>query len=278
MELGIFAKTFSRPTLEAALDAVVATGLPAMQFNLSLLGGPSLPPEVSAEEAGRVRTAVAARGLRMSAVSGTYNMAHPDAGERDDGRRRLAALIAAAPALGTSVVTLCTGTRDRDDMWRAHPDNTTPGAWRDMMASLGAALEVAEEHGVTLGFEPEHNNVVASAMDGRRLLDEARSLHLKVVIDAANLLTSTAAAEQCRVLVEAFELLGDELVLAHAKDVRADGTVVAAGQGDLDYELYVSQLEQAGFDGDLVLHGLGEDEVAAGVAHVRAALRHRGAA
>jgi sugar phosphate isomerase/epimerase len=53
---------------------------------------------------------------------------------------------------------------------------------------------------------------------------------------------------------------------------------VAAGQGDLDYELYVSQLDQAGFDGDLVLHGLGEDEVAAGVAHVRAALRHRGAA
>jgi sugar phosphate isomerase/epimerase len=108
MELGIFAKTFSRPTLEAALDAVVATGLPAMQFNLSLLGGPSLPPEVSAEEAGRVRTAVTARGLRMSAVSGTYNMAHPDAGERDDGGAGSRADRRRARRSGTSVVPLCT--------------------------------------------------------------------------------------------------------------------------------------------------------------------------
>ena len=40
---------------------------------------------------------------------------------------------------------------------------------------------------MTLAFEPEHNNVVADATAGRRLLDELRSARLRVVIDAANL-------------------------------------------------------------------------------------------
>jgi sugar phosphate isomerase/epimerase len=272
MELGIFARTFSRPTAEAALDAVAAAGLKSLQFNLALLGGPSLPPDGGAGLAERVRAAVAERGLRMAAVSGTYNMAHPDPARREDGGRRLAALIAAAPALGTPVVTLCTGTRDPDDMWRRHPDNATPAAWRDMLASVAAALEVAEAHGVTLAFEPEHGNVVDGARAGRRLLDEAASARLRVVIDAANLVTSTARAAQRRVLEEAFELLGGELALAHAKDVREDRTVVAAGTGALDYELYLALLERAGFEGDLVLHGLAEEEVAGSVAFLRAAL------
>ena len=73
------------------------------------------------------------------------------------------------------MVTLCTGTRDPDDMWRAHPDNATPGAWRDSVEQIAAALAVAEAHGVTLAFEPEHNNVVRDAPAGRRLLDELRS-------------------------------------------------------------------------------------------------------
>ena len=62
------------------------------------------------------------------------------------------------------------------------------------------------------------------------------------------------------------------MVLAHAKDVRPDGTIVAAGRGAVDYPAYVAGLRAAGFEGPLVLHGLAEDEVDAAVAHVRAAL------
>jgi sugar phosphate isomerase/epimerase len=264
IELGIFAKTFPRPTLGESLDAVEATGLRAIQFNLGLTGGPSLPDAaIPAEE---IRAAVAARGLAMAAVSGTYNMAHPSAAVRDDGRRRLAALIAAAPGLGTRVVTLCTGTRDPDDMWRAHPDNATPEAWRDSVDSLTAALEVAERHGVVLGIEPEHANVAVDARAARALLDELRSPNLKIVIDAANLVSDVDRQDDT--LREAFELLGDDLVLAHAKDVTADGTIVAAGHGGLDYPLYIHLLRTAGYDGPLVMHGLAEEQVAASAHHL----------
>lgn len=269
MRLGIFARTFARDSLAETLDAVVASGLRTIQFNMALTGGPSLPGEISADLAAHVREEVARRGLVVAAVSGTYNMAHPDPAVRADGARRLEILIAAAPAVGTSVVTLCTGSRDPGDMWRRHPDNATPEAWRDMRASLAPALEVAERRGVTLAFEPEHNNVVDSAAAGRRLLDEVGSPRLKVVIDAANLFSGGDLDGQADVLGEAFDLLGDHLVLAHAKDVRADGTIVAAGRGDLDYDLYLRLLAQAGGSVPVVLHGLAEDEVPGSVAFLR---------
>jgi len=266
MDIGIFARTFSRPDLAATLDAVVDSGLATMQFNLALAGGESMPA---------IREQTERRGLTMAAVSGTYNMAHPDAGVRADGRRRLRELIAAAPALGTRVVTLCTGSRDAGDMWRRHPDNGTPEAWRDMLESLEAALTVAEAHAVTLAFEPEHNNVVDTAAAGRWLLDEVRSSRLKVVIDAANLFAGGDLDRQPEILGEAFDLLGDDLVLAHAKDVRNDGTIVAAGHGDLDYDRYLALLSEAGDDVPLILHGLSEDEVPGCVAFLGESLARR---
>jgi sugar phosphate isomerase/epimerase len=271
MELGIFARTFSRPGLEETLDAVGDSGPRTMQFNMALAGGPSLPDSIPHDLAARIRRAVAERGLRMAAVSGTYNMAHPDPGARADGRARLAELIAAAAGLGTGVVTLCTGTRDATDMWRGHPDNRSPEAWGDMVASVQAALEVAEANGVTLAFEPEHNNVVSSAAAGRRLLDEIRSPHLRVVMDAANLLEAGDLGRQGEILRDAFELLGADIVLAHAKDVRADGAIVAAGRGELAHELYLALLGEAARDVPLILHGLAEDEVPGSLAFLRAA-------
>ena len=123
----------------------------------------------------------------MAAVSGTFNMIHPDPAQRADGLRRLAVLAAACGALGTRLITLCTGTRDPEDMWRRHPANDTPDAWRDLLASLEVALAAAERHDVFLGVEPEVANVIDSAAKARRLLDELRSPRLKIVMDPANL-------------------------------------------------------------------------------------------
>lgn len=261
--IGIFAKTFPRPTLEATLDAVAATGLSTMQFNLALTGGPSLPERIPDALAAHVREQSAARGLTIAAVSGTYNMAHADPAVRADGLRRLNVLIASARALGTSIVTLCTGTRDSEDQWRRHPDNATPAAWEDMLRSLTAALDHARAHNVTLAFEPEHANVVDSAAAGARLLEALPDL--RVIIDPANLFAGPDLDRQGAVLTEAFDLLGDQIVLAHAKDVRRDGSIVAAGQGELDYRRYRALLEPRV---PLILHGLREDEVPGAIAAI----------
>jgi sugar phosphate isomerase/epimerase len=271
MQLGIFAKIFVRPTLEGVLDAVRDHGLQTVQFNMSCAGVGSLPDRIDPDLCDRIREAVAARGLTMASVSGTYNMAHPDAGERQLGLRRLGVLAGACERLGTSVISLCTGTRDPHNKWRYHPDNSTPEAWRDMVASMASALQIAEAHQITLAIEPEVSNIVDSALKARRLLDEMGSPRLKIVIDAANLFPAGTLPHQREILEEAFALVGEQIIMAHAKDLSHDGEAgqEAAGTGLLDYDIYVSLLRGVGFDGPLILHSLAESQVAQAVGFLR---------
>ena len=48
MQLGIFAKTFDRPDVDACLQAVADAGIPATQFNLSVVGLPTIPDDPGA--------------------------------------------------------------------------------------------------------------------------------------------------------------------------------------------------------------------------------------
>jgi sugar phosphate isomerase/epimerase len=274
MEIGIFAKTFARRRLEWTLDAVRAHGLRWVQFNMACTGLPPMPERIEPTLCDRIRKALAARGLRMAAVSGTFNMIHPDVEQRRVGLGRLRVLAGACHDMGTSVITLCTGTRDADDMWRRHPDNDTADAWNDLLVALRAALEIAEATGVTLAFEPEVANVVDSAVKGRRLLGEMASPRLKVVMDAANLFHFGELPRMREVLDEAFTLLGKDIVLAHAKDLSRDGEAghEAAGKGLLDYDHYLALLRGVGYDGPLILHGLAEAQVDDCVAFLRSKL------
>ena len=84
---------------------------------------------------------------------------------------------------------------------------------------MRAAVEIADRHEVTLAFEPERNNVVNSVARARMLLDEIGSPWLKVVIDPGEpdpCRTTVRSMEE--ILDEAFDWLGPDIVLAHAKN------------------------------------------------------------
>lgn len=263
MQIGILSKVFVRPTPEAVFDAVAAAGLECIQFNPESAGLAPMPDEIPAELAERIRYAAAARRITIASVQGTFNMSHPDAEFRRQGLRRLRAIASACGQLGTSVIAICIGTRDREDMWCYHSDNDSPEAWRDMLDCLGEAVEIARQAGVTLAFEPEVTNVVDSAQKARRLLDEIRSPYLKVTMDAANLFHAGELCRMSEVLDNAFALVGQDIILAHAKDLSHDGEAghEAAGHGLLDYDRYLSLLRACGFNGPLLLHGLAESQV-----------------
>jgi len=192
---------------------------------------------------------------------------------RDAGLRRLGQLAGACTLLGTNIITLCTGTRDPDDMWRGHPANSRPDAWADLLRAMEQALVIAEEHDLWLAVEPETANVVDAPAKARRLLDELRSPRLKIIIDPANLFHVEDLPHQRAVLDAAFDLLGPDIVLAHAKDVRVvDGAVhhVAAGTGVLDYPHYLGLLRHLPVP--LIVHGLAEAEVERSLAFLSEAL------
>ena len=275
MQLGIFAKTFIRPTLEETLDAVVAHGLDCIQFNFACAGLESLPESIDPVLAKRIGDAVRKRSIRMAAVSGTFNMIHPDRKRRAEGFRRLEVIAANCQTISTSLITLCTGTRDPEDMWRAHPENDSPGAWRALLTGMRRALEIAERYNVLLGVEPELGNVVNSAFKARQLLDKMKNPRLKIVMDGANLLRASQLARGGIIWQAAFGLLGSDIIMAHAKDLSADGSFVAAGKGALDYDFYIHLLRSVKFTGPLILHGLSETEVDGSTRLLRAKLNNK---
>ncbi len=260
MRLGIFAKTFAGDDPAAVMRAAKAAGYDAVQYNMACSGLSPMPDVLLPADAAAVATAATTAGVVIAAVSGTYNMIHPDPSVRAAGLRRLGVLIAAAGAMGTGMVTLCTGTRDPDDQWRAHPDNASPEAWRDLLDEMGKACALAEAHGVRLGIEPELANVVSSARRARDLIDALQSPAPAIVLDPANLFEITPLPAQRDLVARAVDLLADRIMMAHAKDRDASGGFAAAGQGVVDFPHFLTRLRAAGFDGDLVTHGLSEGE------------------
>ena len=247
--------------MEETLDAVVGLGLTHVQFNMACAGVPTLPERFDPELCERISGAFAARGLTMAAVSGTFNMIHPDMSVRRAGLDGLHPLALSCAVMGAPIITICTGTRDREDLWRHHPDNVRTDAWRDLLGTLRQAIIIAESYGIMLAFEPEVGNVVSSARRARRLLDEVGSAHLKVVIDPANLVVEGERPRMREVLEEAFELLGPEIVLAHAKEFSAE-----AGY---DLDQYLGLLRGAEYEGAIVMHGVKEEEAEEKLGYLR---------
>lgn len=276
MKLGIFAKTFPGTDPKTVLRATREAGFSAAQYNMACSGLAAMPDAISEDEARAVREAGLAAGVEIVALSGTYNMIHPDRAVREAGHRRLETLAARAAAMGTRLVTLCTGTRDLHDQWREHPGNHEPDAWRDLLEAMAVAVAIAERHDVDLGIEPELANVVDGAAKARRLVDEIASPRLKIVLDPANLFETAPLEEQRRLVSEAVDLLGDRIAMGHAKDRTAAGGFTTAGQGVLDYPHYLARLKEIGFAGSLVTHGLCADEAPGVSAFLRRALGEAG--
>jgi sugar phosphate isomerase/epimerase len=283
--LGIFAKTFTRHSFPEVLEAVTAHGLRCIQFNFACVGLPSMPEVIAPEIIEQVRRACDARAVEIAGVSGTFNMAHPDAARRADGLRRLEVLAPAAQQLGCNFVSLCTGTRDPEDMWREHPENNSPEAWRDLLRSMETAIAIAERYDVVLGVEPEIGNVVSSAAKARRLLDELRAPRVKIIIDPANLFRREEISTELNVhssgrdvrapmrrrIAETFELLHGDIHMAHAKELALDGSLggLPPGRGVIDWEFYSARLQEMRFSGALILHGLPEESVGEAVEFLR---------
>lgn len=277
IRVGIFARTFNGPNLDAVLDAVVRHGVDVVQFNLSCAGLATVPETLEPDECDQIRAAFSTRRLEMVAISGTYNTVDADRSRRESMTIRAIQLIRSAPKLGTHMVTLCSGSRDPLDMWRAHEDNNSAESWRDLLQTLEQLLPVAEASGVTLGIEPEGGNVINSAKKARKLLDDIRSPAVRIILDGANLWNHFSPISLEDTLREAFELIGAEVALVHAKEIRtaAHGTLNSIGSGRMNWNMYFDLIKSIRFNGPIVIHNVAPTQVDESLRLIRAKLAER---
>ena len=264
METGVFSKTYETADLEETCRRMKAHGIRHTQLNLSNAGLDTLPEDIRDEDLLRIRSVLDAYGMKADAITGTFNMIDPDEDRRRAGCRQFAVQCRIARELGIPVVTLCTGSKHPKSKWTWHDDNLKDSSMDDLMRSTEAILACAQENGVTLGVETEASNIINTPERARQYLDRVGSEHLKIIMDGANLFHPEQVPDMDSVLVQAFELLGRDIVLAHAKDFAVSGNSLvftAVGQGVLDYDLYLRLLEESSYAGALIMHGLTEEQV-----------------
>jgi sugar phosphate isomerase/epimerase len=264
MYAAIFSRTYGMKNVAEVIAAAAIDGYEGIQANLSSAGLASLPDTLPPGVAVQFAQEAGARGIRLAALSGTYNMAHPDGKVRKASRVGFKNVVSAAREMGAPVVSLCTGSRDPHSMWKFHPENDSDEAWKDLRSELEFALRVAQEAGIRLAIEPEPANVIHDARAAKRILNEMASSHLGILLDAANLLTPETLSRQHAVIDEATGLLGGALLLAHAKDIDASGQVVATGEGEVNLMAFTKALRRAGYDDAVIAHGFAAEK--AGVA------------
>jgi sugar phosphate isomerase/epimerase len=287
MNIGIATTDFTTRGADALFGTIAAMGFASAQFAFASItesdfipdGRIEIPPVIPPSLIAVIQKAAARHGITIPACNGTFNMSHPDAEVRHEGLRRFEGFAAAVRALGAGIVSLCSGTRNREHLWRFHPESQTAGAWEDMLDSMRRAVEIAERNGLTLAVETEYSNVVDTAAKARRMMDAVGSPRLKMVMDCANLFHPGQAHRDkvSGVLEDAFALIGKDAVIAHGKDIAAsDGiSFCPTGEGIVDFPLFALLLKQYGFAGDMILHGIyDEGKMPAGLAIVQKAMRY----
>ena len=82
-------------------------------------------------------------------------------------------------------------------------------------------------------------------------------------MDGANIFNYGELARMHSILDQAFDLLGSDIVLAHAKDLDRGGGAGnrPAGKGILDYDYYINWLREVEYNGHILLHSLKESEI-----------------
>lgn len=268
MKLGVFAKTYDRKSIEATLDAVKADGLSSVQLKMTQVGLPTLPDAVPSSTLDRIRRATESRGIEITAISATYNMAHPDPAVRKQGLHRLEVLARAARRLDVPYLTLCSGTRNLDDIWAYHPDNVTFEAWNEMTDSMMKATQIAEATGVRMGIEPEPGNIIQTAEMARGVIADTGSDAMGAILDPANIVDSSTVRNPTDLLEEAISFLAEVLFMVHGKDTSGHGHVRAPGRGIIPWQTLLPRLDAFGFDGPVLMHGFDEADVPGAVAYL----------
>jgi sugar phosphate isomerase/epimerase len=209
----------------------------------------TLAPSVEEASAGRrreIRQAAAKAGVKVVGLHwllvsppGLY-INHPDAAVRDRTREYFHALIRFCGDLGGQVMIV--GSPKQRSVQEGWDRGET---WKRTREFFEACLPLAEERGVYLCIEPlspEQTNLITTAAEARRLVDEIGHPHFQTMVDVCSGSTEEIAVAQL------LRDSGPHLYHVHVNDANKRGP--GCGQTDfvdilrtltqLDYQRYVS--------------------------------------
>jgi len=277
--LGISANIYGRMPLEEAAQRIKADGFRSVlsTFQFADVKFNPLEPDWSAAE--KITGTLQKHDIAVGALYGYYNVIDPDPARRQQGEARMECLMQNWKRFGCNLISTETGTRNPKSQWLDSPENDTEEAYVECRKSLERWARLGEKTGAVLSIEGYFRNVIGTIDRAERVLREVNSPALKLVMDPCNYFRKEDLPKMQPMLDAMFKRLGDQIVVAHAKDVKAaaEGTELpAAGRGVLDYPRYLRLLTQLDRPMDLLLEHLTLDDMPRARDYVLAEMKKMG--
>ncbi|KQL41797.1 AP endonuclease [Bacillus sp. FJAT-25509] len=272
MNLGIRAHDIETNNLEKLVNDIAAKGLTGVQLalNKSLPAFYSGIGSLSSDIAKHIGNAFSDKGLQIAVLGCYFNMIHPDQIERKKGMDRFKEYLRFSKDFGCSVVATETGNVNAEIVYTK--ENFKEKPFMEVVESVSELVKEAEKFGVIVGVEAGVNHPIYSVQTMKRLLDMIDSPNLQVIFDPVNLLTIDNYKNQEEIFEEAFKILGDKMVIFHAKDFVIKGgslKQVPVGHGLLNYDKLFSLIKDKKPNIDILIEGTKEPFIEESIDYLR---------
>ncbi|MFJ7747110.1 sugar phosphate isomerase/epimerase family protein [Peribacillus sp. NPDC097295] len=272
LNLGVRAHDMEKRPLAELSEAIAAKGFTCIQLALrkSFEDMNINPGSLSSGLARSIRNSFQQHQVEIAVLGCYINMIHPNLNERNKGLDFFKEHIHFAKNFGCTIVGTETGNvyadiKYTEENFREEPFQAVVNSVRDL-------VNEAEKFDVIVGIEPGVNHPIYSSKTMKRLLDTISSQNLQVILDPVNLLTVETYINQEQIIQEAFDLLGDRIVIIHAKDFTIkDGELktVPVGQGLLDYNKIFSLVKERKPDMKVLMESTKEKDMGNSILYLR---------
>ncbi|MEW6238249.1 MAG: sugar phosphate isomerase/epimerase [Candidatus Omnitrophota bacterium] len=265
LQLGIMSNVYGSLPLQEAVKRIKADGFSNVVTDYAFADARFDMSNPDWETAKKIIAAFEKQEIQIAGVYGYYNIVSPNPSVRKQGEQRMEFFFANWKRLGCQVISTETGTLNAQSEWLISPENSTEEAYADCRRVLERLARAAEKTGAVLTIEPYWQNVIDSIDRADRLFRDIDSPSLQLVMDPCNYFRKEDLPKMQPMLEEMFKRLGSRIAIAHAKDVKASaaGTdLPAAGQGVLDYPLYLRLLASLNRKIPLVVEHLPLEDIA----------------
>ena len=241
MNIGIRLHDCAPGTLRERLGFAARQGFACAHVALSktvdgfdMADAPELLTDAFAAE---LRTDFSAQRMQCAVLGCYLNLADPDAESRRRTQEIYKAHLRFAPEMGA--LTVGTETYANKNSRFSEPAAQSEEAFQLFVESLRPVVRYAEEAGAILAVEPVSYHIISTPERAQRMLEAVPSDHLRIILDAVNLLSPDTADKADAIVADAISRLGDKIILLHMKDYELlPGKVLskACGTGSMRYE------------------------------------------
>ncbi len=223
--------------------------------------------DASDAEIRELREALAAYDVTFFDMHTTGSNINLDLAAREKCNRYTVDACEAADRVGSPMVTTHIGSLSDEMPFSPHRDNWTGDTWKLGVKVMKQILWDSAGSKAAFGVEAVNMTIMNNPRAHLRLIEEIGDPRLKVCIDPVNMIHLGTYYRNTELIEECFDLLGEHIIAAHAKDtyvlpdkMSAYITEVPPGRGILDYETYLVRLSRLGSPRTLLIEHIREEE------------------